>query len=116
MGCKKGRKHKYYSNEEKLNIILEAIENGITPTGHKYKMSVGMISRWIKIHHENGDKVVDNRYKRNNPLTKYQNKKNLTREEKLEYENMKLKIENEQLKKGYQVKGDGTIVTYKKLK
>lgn len=37
-----------------------------------------------------------------------------SREEKLEYENMRLRIENERLKKGYLVKGDGSIVAYKK--
>ncbi len=36
------------------------------------------------------------------------------RSEKLEYENMKLKIENERLKKGYLMKGDGSIVVFKK--
>lgn len=34
-----------------------------------------------------------------NPLCKYSNKKNLTDMEKLQYENMKLRIENERLKK-----------------
>ena len=38
----------------------------------------------------------------------------LTKEEHLEYENMKLRIENELLKKGYLMKGDGTIVKYTK--
>ena len=45
---------------------------------------------------------------------KYYNKKNLTKEEQLEYENMKLRIENELLKKGYLMKGDGTIVKFTK--
>ena len=34
--------------------------------------------------------------------------------EQLQYENMKLKIENEQLKKGYLVKGSGSVVVFKK--
>ncbi len=34
--------------------------------------------------------------------------------EKLQYENMKLRIEVERLKKGYQVKGDGSVVIFKK--
>ena len=33
---------------------------------------------------------------------------------KEEYENMKLRIENERLKKGYLVKGDGLVVVFKK--
>ena len=45
---------------------------------------------------------------------KYSRKKSLTELEKLEYENMKLRIENELLKKGYLMKGDGTIVKYMK--
>ena len=40
--------------------------------------------------------------------------KNLTKEEQLEYENMKLRIENEMLKKGFLMKGDGTIVKFTK--
>ena len=35
--------------------------------------------------------------------------------EKLEYENMKLRIENERLKKGYLVKGDGSVVAFVKV-
>ena len=45
---------------------------------------------------------------------KYSRRKNLSELEKLEYENMKLRIENERLKKGYMMKGDGSIVMYKK--
>ena len=44
---------------------------------------------------------------------KYSRRKSLTSMEKLEYENMKLRIENERLKKGYMVKGDGSVVIYK---
>ena len=39
-------------------------------------------------------------------------KKELTDIEKLQYENMKLRIENERLKKGYLVEGDGQIVVF----
>ena len=45
---------------------------------------------------------------------KYSRRKTLTKEEELEYENMKLRIENELLKKGYLMKGDGTIVRFMK--
>ena len=47
-------------------------------------------------------------------MSSLMNKKNLTDIEKLELENMKLRIENERLKKGYLVKGDGSIVAFKK--
>ena len=49
---------------------------------------------------------LENKKKPDNSLCKYSNKKTLTDIEKLQYENMKLRIENERLKKGYLVKGD----------
>ena len=45
---------------------------------------------------------------------KYSQRKTLTKEEQLEYDNMKLRIENELLKKGYLMKGDGSIVKFTK--
>ena len=55
---------------------------------------------------------LENKTKLGNPLAKYIHKKNLTDMEKLEYENMKLRIENERLKKDYIVEGDGQIVIF----
>ena len=63
---------------------------------------------------EQGEEALENKRKQGNPLVKYYNKKNLSEMEKLEYENMKLRIENERLKKGYMTKGDGSFVMYKK--
>lgn len=114
MGRKKGTPTRFWSVEAKERIILEALENGLTKTSRKYDASPGMVSNWIKSYQENNNKVVDNRYKRRNPLSKYQNKKSLSKLEELEYQNMKLKIENERLKKGYMVKGDGSVVIFKK--
>ena len=68
----------------------------------------------IKKYRENGFEGLKNKKKPGNPLSRYSNKKNLTKEEKLEYENTKLRIENELLKKGYLMKGDGSIVKFMK--
>lgn len=114
MGRKKGTPTRCYSIKEKEKIINEAFNCGIKPTARKYDMSSGMICNWIKSYKENNNNVVDNKYKRGNPLSKYARKKNLTEMEQLEYENMKLRIENERLKKGYLVKGDGSVVVFKK--
>lgn len=65
-----------------------------------------MLCRWIKKYLEQGEESLENKRKPGNPLVKYCNKKNLSDIEKLEYENMKLRIENERLKKGYMTKGD----------
>lgn len=58
-----------------------------------------MLCRWIKKYLEQGEESLENKRKPGNPLVKYCNKKNLSDMEKLEYENMKLRIENERLKK-----------------
>lgn len=78
------------------------------------RLSNGMINNWIKKYRENGMEGLVNKKKPGNPMAKYFNKKKLTKQEKLEYENMKLRIENELLKKGYLMKGDGTIVKFMK--
>ena len=57
---------------------------------------------------------MENKKKPGNPLSKFSSRKNLSDMEKLQYENMKLRIENERLKKGYLVKGDGSVVVFKK--
>lgn len=114
MGRKKGTPTRYYSKDEKEKIIKEALDNGVQPTARNYNISSGMISNWIKSYRENNNTVVENKYKRGNPLAKYSRKKDLTEIEKLEYENMKLRIELERLKKGYMMKGDGTVVVFKK--
>ena len=69
---------------------------------------------WKRKYLEFGEESLENQKKPGNPLCKYSNKKNLSKEEQLEYENMKLRIENELLKKGYLMKGDGTIVKFTK--
>lgn len=75
-------------------------------------LSNGMINNWIKAYQENGMNGLTPKRKYNNPLSKYYNKKKLIKEEQLEYENLKLRIENEMLKKGFLMKEDGTYVKF----
>lgn len=116
MGRKKGGGKKYWSAEEKYIIIKPALdlEKSTWDITRDTGLSNGMINNWIKSYREKGYDGLVPKIKHNNPLSKYYNKKNLTREEQLEYENMKLKIEVERLKKGYLVKGDGSVVIFKK--
>jgi transposase-like protein len=103
MGRPKGGKNKEWSPEEKLKIIKRVI-NGETSSYQIQKhegISSGMIVNWIKKYYEQGYEGLVNKKKPGNPLTKFQSRKNLTELEQLQYENMKLRIENERLKKGY---------------
>ena len=84
-----------------MKIINENLINfKSTPQISKeYDISQGMIINWIKKYKEFGYEGLVNKKKPGNPLSKYNNKKDLTKEEQLKYENMKLRIENEMLKK-----------------
>ena len=114
MGRPKGGKNKYWSKEEKLKLIKDHLDNNKSTNEitTRENISNGMYNKWLKKYLELGDAGLENKKKPGNPLAKYQSKKQLTDIEKLEYENMKLRIENERLKKGYWVEGDGQVVIF----
>ena len=80
----------------------------------KTNINIGLIFQWIRKYNEQGINGLKNKTKPGNPLSKYQSRKELTKEEQLEYENIKLRIENEMLKKGFLMKEDGTYVKFTK--
>ena len=114
--AKKGQKYKNWTAEEKYKIIEPIInmEKSSAQITKETGINNGLITAWVHKYREYGIEGLTNKKKPGNPMCKYSNKKNLTKEEKLEYENMKLRIENELLKKGYLMKGDGTIVKFMK--
>ena len=84
--------------------MIKEVVTGILSTrdaAKKYNVSKTNIFSWATKYQENGMDGLRNSRKPGNPLAKYQRRKDLTEIEKLEYENMKLRIENERLKKGY---------------
>lgn len=108
--------NRYWSKEDKLKIINEVLINckSTEEVAKEYDISGGMLRNWIIKYNQYGESSLENKKKPGNPLMKYSSKKNLTDIEKLQYENMNLRIENERLKKGYLVKGDGSVVVFKK--
>ena len=108
--------NRYWSKEDKLKIIKEVLDGKSSyEVAKKYDMSSGMIRSWVIKYREFGEASLINKKKPGNPMSKYFVTKHFkSREEELEYENMRLRIENERLKKGYLVKGDGSIVVFKK--
>lgn len=102
-GRPKGGKNKEWSMKEKERIVLRILngEDSRKQITIEEKVSRSQIHYWLKAYRESGIEGLKNHKKPGNPLVKYSNKKNLTELEKLEYENMKLRIENERLKKGY---------------
>ena len=112
----KGGKNKTYTKKEKIEYVKMMLENGYSAQRieKEYGISHSITDRWKRKYLEFGEDSLENKKRPGNPLAKYSNKKNLSKEEQLEYENMKLRIENELLKKGYLMKGDGTIVKFTK--
>ena len=99
----KRRKYRYWSKEEKLRIIKRLFneDKGVRELCRDEKITTALIYKWKTAFEEFGEQGLENSVKPRNPLAKLQNKKNLTELEQLQYENMKLKIENARLKKGY---------------
>ncbi|MCI8575519.1 MAG: helix-turn-helix domain-containing protein [Bacilli bacterium] len=114
--AKKGQKFKVWTAEEKYKIITPIInlEESLSQISKKTGINTSMLHSWTNLYKEKGIDGLKNKKKPGNPLSKYSNKKCLTKEEQLEYENMKLRIENEMLKKGYLMKEDGTYVKFTK--
>ena len=116
MPRKRKEPNRYWSKEYKLKIVKMIVDDGISMSqlSKERDLSSGMLCGWVKAYLNYGEGALENKKKPGNPLAKYSRRKSLSELEKLEYENMKLRIENERLKKGYMMKGDGSIVMYKK--
>ena len=113
-GRPKGGKNKSYTKDEKMKYVKMMLDNGYSAKRieKEYGISHSLTDRWKRNYLEYGENALENKKKPGNPLMKYSRRKSLTKEEQLEYENMKLRIENELLKKGYLMKGDGSIVKF----
>lgn len=107
MGRPKGKigkqPNRYWSKEAKFEYVKLIIDGEISMTqlSKDNNISLGMMSQWVKKYEQGGIEALENKRHPGNPVARYQNKKSMTPIERLEYENMVLKIENERLKKGY---------------
>ena len=112
----KGQKQIIRTEKEKYEIIKPILENfkSQNQVSKETNINIGLIFQWIRKYNEQGINGLKNKTKPGNPLSKYQSRKELTKEEQLEYENIKLRIENEMLKKGFLMKEDGTYVKFTK--
>ena len=106
MGRPKGGTNKCWSKEEKYEVILPIInlEISMTQRAKELQISKSMVIKRFNQYLEGGIDSLENKRKPGNPMAKYSRRKELTYTEQLEYENMKLRIENERLKKGYTAK------------
>jgi transposase len=103
------RPNKYWCKEEKLRIVKRIInqENSLNMISKEEKINPGQAHMWLKKYLELGEDGLINKRKPGAPYKGLNLKKKLTDLEKLQYENMKLRVEIERLKKGYMVEGVG---------
>lgn len=115
MARPKGTKNVMRSPEEKERIVLEATECGTCRTAKAHGISKRLLQNWMRKYRESGVdglKSQSGKHGSGNHLAGLQRKKGKTREEELELEVLRLKIEVERLKKGYRVKGGGRKKEY----
>lgn len=114
IGRPKGGKNRRYTEEEKLIIVNMNLQDhkSIKQIEKELGISNSLVSSWIRRYLKDGLDGLKNKKKSGNQFAALHTSKSLTKEERLELENMKLKIENERLKKGYLVKGVGADKEY----
>ena len=106
------RKNKKYDAELKINCIREVLvkHRSQREVAREYDIAPWNIRNWIRKYEEYGEQYFYEEHRGKgcgNPFAALHTSKSLSREERLELENLKLRIENERLKKGYMVKGVG---------
>ena len=110
------------SPEEKEQIVLESYQLGATRAAEKYDVGRRIVLKWRIKYRENGiDGLISKTGKakhlgKGNHLSGLYRRNNKTKEQELELENLKLKVEVARLKKGYQVKGVGSKKEYVTIK
>ena len=116
---KKGQKKRIWTKEQKLAIIKRYYEEHISAgsLAEEYEADKSMICRWIRNYNQYGESVFDSKNSRKgNPFSALHTSKSLTETDRLHLQLAKLEIENERLKKGYQVKGVGANKAFVTLK
>ena len=101
--------------EEKEQIVLDSYQFGSNKAAEKYNIDRRLLLRWRDKYRDNGiEGLVSQTGKNSKGFGRPIKPKN--REQELELENLKLKVEVARLKKGYQVKGVGSKKEYVTIK
>ena len=110
MKMKKGQKKRVWTKEQKLEIIGKHLNEHVSvrTLEKQYNADRSMICHWLKDYGKYGESAFDSKsHKKGNSFAALHTSKTLTETERLRLQLAKLEIENERLKKGYQVKGVG---------
>ena len=112
MGRPKGGKNRKYTYEFKLKAVETYLNEhrSFRSVAAELNIAETRVRAWVKLYNEG--LLETGRKRPGNPFSALHTSKSLSKEERLELENLKLRIENERLKKGYLVKGGGVNKEY----
>ena len=115
---KKGQKKRVWTKEQKLEIIGKHLNEHISvrTRGKEYNADRSMICHWLRDYGKYGEAAFNPKGHPGNPFAALHTSKTLNESESLRLKIVKLEIENERLKKGYQVKGVGSNKVFVSLK
>ena len=118
MGRAKGGKNKRWSMEEKLRIVRRYFDEriGQNRLAAEEGISRGQVQSWISKYQKGGPESLKNMKKVGNRYSALHTSKSLSVEERQSLEILRLRAENERLKKGYTVKGVGADKEFVSLK
>ena len=111
---KKGQTKRVWTPEQKAEIVHKHLDDHISvrTLEREYTADRSMICRWVKEYIAEGETAFVPKGHPGNHFAALHVSKNLSELERLRLMVAKLEIENERLKKGYQVKGVGANKEY----
>lgn len=107
---KKGQKKRIWTKEQKLEIIGKHLNEHVSvrTLEKEYNADRSMICHWLRDYGKYGEMAFNPKVRRKgNSFAALNTSETLTETERLRLQLAKLEIENERLKKGYEVKGVG---------
>ena len=115
MGAPKGKKHRVFTQEQKVQILEQYFEEH--KSGRQFAKEQGInyscFCRWLKQYHEEGkDGLASHRDRCGNRYAALHTSKSLDQIDRLQLRIAKLEMEVARLKKGFQVKGSGCQKEY----
>ena len=115
---KKGQKKRIWTKEQKLEIKGKHLNEHISvrTLEKKYNADRSMICHWLRDCGKYGEAAFNPKAHFGTPFAALHTSKTLTESERLRLKIAKLEIENERLKKEYQVKGIGASKEFVSLK
>ena len=116
---KKGQKKRVWTKEQKLEIIGKHLNEHISVRTLEKENNAdrSMICHWLRDYGKYGEAAFNSKsHRKGNPFAALHTSKTLTETERLRLQLVKFEIENERLKKGYQVKGVGVNKEFVSLK